>query len=98
MAHSMQMKLITTRKGLPHLEAAGFRLLRFWNSDVPNRTDAVMEAIWGALNPSPPQPSTSPAALEGEGAETPRHIRTPYNFIQQGKATNLLHHLISIPV
>jgi very-short-patch-repair endonuclease len=40
-----------------HLEAAGFRVLRFWNNDVLNQTGAVMEVIWSALNPSPPQPS-----------------------------------------
>ncbi|WP_194725367.1 endonuclease domain-containing protein [Noviherbaspirillum malthae] len=40
-----------------HLESAGFRVLRFWNNDVLNQTDTVMEVIWTALNPSPPQPS-----------------------------------------
>lgn len=39
------------------LEAAGYRVLRFWNNEVLEETDAVVEAIWNVLNPSPPQPS-----------------------------------------
>ena len=39
------------------LEAAGFRILRFWNNQVLEETDAVVDAIWLALNPSPPRPS-----------------------------------------
>jgi len=39
---------------------AGFRILRFWNNQVLEQTDTVVEAIWQELigsNPSPPQPS-----------------------------------------
>lgn len=39
------------------LIAAGFRVLRFWNNEVLNDTEAVVQAIWNALTPSPPQPS-----------------------------------------
>src|SRR5262245_26562265 len=39
------------------LNAAGFQALRFWNNEVLNETDMVVQAIWNALNPSPPQPS-----------------------------------------
>ena len=50
------------------LHAAGFRIMRFWNNEVLQQTDAVVEAIWMALQeepgdaeslptPSPPQPS-----------------------------------------
>ena len=47
------------------LEFAGFRVLRFWNNQVLNEMDTVLEKIWGVLNeqthphPNPP--------LEGEG-------------------------------
>jgi very-short-patch-repair endonuclease len=34
-----------------------FKVLRFWNNDVLNQTDAVVQNIWNVLNPSPPQPS-----------------------------------------
>jgi very-short-patch-repair endonuclease len=42
------------------LNAAGFTVLRFWNNEVLNETEAVKEAIWRALkaqNPSPSRPS-----------------------------------------
>ena len=41
------------------LEAAGFRVLRFWNNEVINEFDAVIQRIWDELEgtPSPPQPS-----------------------------------------
>ncbi len=32
------------------LEARGYRVLRFWNNDVMNNTDAVLQVIWSALN------------------------------------------------
>ena len=41
-----------------NLNAAGFRVLRFWNNEVLTKTDAIKEAIWKALNtPSPPRSS-----------------------------------------
>jgi len=50
------------------LQEAGFRVLRFWNNQVLQETDAVVEAIFtalldhsggavGRLPPSPPRPS-----------------------------------------
>lgn len=39
------------------LAKAGFTVLRFWNNDVLERTEDVAQAIYNALNPSPPQPS-----------------------------------------
>ena len=45
------------QKRTERLRAAGFTVLRYWNNEVLNETDAVVQAIWGALNPSPPQPS-----------------------------------------
>ena len=32
-----------------YLEARGYRVLRFWNNDVMNNTDAVLQVIWNAL-------------------------------------------------
>ena len=48
-----------------HLQAAGFRVLRFWNNQVLQEIDGVVEAIWAVLQdesshpliPSPPHPS-----------------------------------------
>ena len=44
------------------LENAGFRVVRFWNNQVLNELDAVVEAIWlelGRLNPHPSNPPPS---------------------------------------
>jgi very-short-patch-repair endonuclease len=32
------------------LESQGYRVLRFWNSDVMNHIDEVMGVIWDAIN------------------------------------------------
>jgi very-short-patch-repair endonuclease len=49
------------------LKVAGFQVLRFWNHDVIQRTEDVVQAIHWALNPSPQtHPHPSPP-LEGEG-------------------------------
>ncbi|MBC9072676.1 DUF559 domain-containing protein [Thauera sp. CAU 1555] len=66
----LEHRLVVEVDGSQHAEAvqhdaartqvlahAGFRVLRFWNNEVLMETDAVIEAILGALNPSPPQPS-----------------------------------------
>jgi very-short-patch-repair endonuclease len=48
----------TTRdtKRTEMLEKAGFRVLRFWNNEVLQETEAVMAVIWKELKttPSPP--------------------------------------------
>jgi very-short-patch-repair endonuclease len=59
------------------LEREGFRVLRFWNHDILQNTQAVLDAIWNALRaePSPPAPlpqgergaRQSPSPLAGEG-------------------------------
>ncbi|WP_334179290.1 DUF559 domain-containing protein [Pseudoxanthomonas sp.] len=47
-----------------HLEAQGWRVARFWNNDVLNQVDVVVEAIWNLLS----RPTLSPTPLpEGEG-------------------------------
>ena len=49
------------------LAAQGIRILRFWNNDVLQQPEAVLEAIFAAvteLAPSPPTPLP-----EGEGSE-----------------------------
>ena len=38
------------------LERAGFRVIRFWNSDVYDNSDGVVETILSALNASPFSP------------------------------------------
>ncbi len=45
------------------IEARGYRVLRFWNSDVLSNLDAVLERILSALK----TPSPYPLPGQGEG-------------------------------
>src|SRR5215212_5368805 len=36
-----------------YLEAKGYRVLRFWNSDVMNNIDTVLNTIWNEINKVP---------------------------------------------
>jgi very-short-patch-repair endonuclease len=50
------------------LESEGYRVLRFWNNDVMNRTQAVLEAINAMLGVTPPRlPSAGDPPPQGEG-------------------------------
>ncbi|MBC7580097.1 MAG: endonuclease domain-containing protein [Tardiphaga sp.] len=55
------------------LEDRGFRILRFWNNEVVNETDAVLEIILAAVvvaGPSPGAPGGAPPSpRRGEGKE-----------------------------
>ena len=43
------------------LEADGFQVLRFWNNEIFNSIDSVLETIYRALNtPRPPQKARRP--------------------------------------
>ena len=44
------------------LNAEGYRVMRFWNNDILQNTDAVLEEIFKAVSPSP-----CPSPLKGEG-------------------------------
>ena len=45
------------------LVQSGFQVMRFWNNQVLNELDSVLESIWNALEPHP-HPSLP---LQGEG-------------------------------
>ena len=50
------------------LQKAGFHVLRFWNNQVLQETDAVVEAIWTALQNKGTVPHPPPSLpLEGGG-------------------------------
>ncbi len=52
-----------------NLQAAGFRVLRFWNDDVLLHTDDVLEAIVRALREKlPPHPDPLPSRRRGRGS------------------------------
>ncbi len=52
-----------------YLNRQGFRVLRFWNDEALKQTDAVLEQILSALNPTKPSPRPSP--FQGEGVNNP---------------------------
>jgi very-short-patch-repair endonuclease len=49
------------------LQGAGFRVLRFWNTDVLANIDGVIEVVLKHLSPSP-----QPSPIKGEGARENR--------------------------
>jgi Protein of unknown function (DUF559) len=51
-----------------HLRRNGYRVLRFWNNDVRENIEGVLNVIWDALETrkSPPPP-TPPHRKRGEG-------------------------------
>ncbi len=61
--HIDQQTTDKTRSAL--IEARGYRVIRFWNSEVLSNTDEVAEQIFNALT----EPSPYPLPGQGEGAE-----------------------------
>jgi len=45
------------------LEAQGYRVLRFWNNDVLDNSDGVLEVIASELSSSPSRPQAGPLPL-----------------------------------
>ncbi|MCX7320924.1 MAG: endonuclease domain-containing protein [Hyphomicrobiales bacterium] len=57
------------------LQKRGFRVLRFWNNDILQRSESVLEAILDAAsgNPSPvcaPRGAHPPSPARGEGSKS----------------------------
>ena len=48
-----------------YLEGEGFQVLRFWNNEVLEKTNDVLEVIWKALHGG--QPPSQPSPWKGEG-------------------------------
>ena len=51
------------------LNSQGFRVLRFWNFQVFEESEEVLETIWNALHAAP---SPQPSPTRGEGARADR--------------------------
>jgi len=52
-----------------YMQQAGYRVLRFWNNDVMQNTQGILEAIAEALSvPQPPTPDPSPPLRGGRGS------------------------------
>jgi very-short-patch-repair endonuclease len=50
-----------------YLNAQGYRVLRFWNNDVLENIEGVLDAIIDATRITPPTPVPSPPQQRGEG-------------------------------
>lgn len=71
------------------LRGEGFRVLRFWNNELQQQTDAVLEAIWRALQ-EPPLPNPSPTRGEGLKPKPARNCcnASCWNAATAGKKSN----------
>ena len=47
------------------LEGHGFKVLRYWNSEIFLQTESVLEQIWNCLQQRHPHPNPLPQAGEG---------------------------------
>jgi very-short-patch-repair endonuclease len=66
--HGLAAGARTDRARDAFLGSQGFRVLRFWNSDVDDNLAGVMESVLTALNQqTPPGASRHPPHKEGEG-------------------------------
>ncbi len=59
-----------------YLEQAGYRVLRFWNNEVRENLDGVVETILHRLTEPPPTPSPSPPLAGGGGPEPIRRTHS----------------------
>ena len=71
--HADDMRRRLDQKRTDYLVSRGYRVLRFWNNEVLEEIEGVMELIYAALDqterPLPPTPSPSPPreGARGEG-------------------------------
>ncbi len=76
------------------LEAQGFRVLRFWNHEILNKTESVLSTVFEALSPlsgrfTPLSPNPSPARGEGDrGASTQQQHTDQTNMLLPSRESN----------
>jgi len=67
--HNLETHAAADRQRDEKLSGAGFRVLRFWNSDVDKNLPGVLQTIDAALSGKPPHPAAfgghPPPAGEG---------------------------------
>ena len=59
--HATPASTAADEKRTAYLNAAGYRVLRFWNNEVLQDIEAVMTAIYAVLAESAPHPQPLPA-------------------------------------
>ncbi|MBI2266440.1 MAG: DUF559 domain-containing protein [Armatimonadetes bacterium] len=85
-----------------HLEERGLKVLRFWNNEVLQDTEAVLESIWNDLqSPSPPTPlpegEGSVPRVEFEVFEPKNEKEVPDGTVTRAKATCLCCNIVLPP-
>jgi very-short-patch-repair endonuclease len=65
--HTTDEELASDAKRECYLREQGSRILRFWNSDVANNIEGVMDTIVDALGPPPPPRIMPEACLRHDG-------------------------------
>jgi very-short-patch-repair endonuclease len=72
--HGDRASISSDDKRTAFLTSRGYRVLRFWNNEVLDDIDAVMEAIYAALSETqalPPTPNPSPPREDARGEGNP---------------------------
>src|SRR5581483_7662140 len=69
------------------LESLGYRVLRYWNNDVLQQPDVVIESIWQACFDLP-HPASPPSPPAGEGLLSSHRI-----FVQQLRTPKMVYNL-----
>jgi len=57
--HGIGDKIVRDETRTRWLEAAGYRVVRFWNNDLVNNMDGVLESIYAAVHGAPSAEVTS---------------------------------------
>jgi very-short-patch-repair endonuclease len=66
--HANESMLARDKKRDAHLISSGFNVIRFWNSDIDQNLEGVLETIEHLLRKPPPRPATpADPPRKGEG-------------------------------
>jgi len=55
--HAMESMLVRDQERDAHLISNGFNMIRFWNSDIDQNLEGVLETIGRLLDAPPPRPA-----------------------------------------
>ena len=74
--HGEDQQILADAERTAYLNSHGYRVLRFWNSEVLNEIEGVMSAIYAAMcetaGAAPPTPDPSPPRASRAGGGEPK--------------------------
>jgi very-short-patch-repair endonuclease len=73
--HAEDQQIIYDRERTKLLESMGIRVMRFWNNDVLNNTEAVLTTIYVALHSAPSPDASRHPLPKGEGKANAQSLR-----------------------